>query len=254
MSTEATPGSPATPSNDPKSEPGQAEGVARPSAFSAMTSDERRAEAMEAAAAASASAGPAPTHHDDVIAALRRELSDYKDKNLRLLADMENLRRRTDEEKTSSAKYAVTRFATDIVSVGDNFQRAISAVPAGAAEADAALKSLIEGVQMTEREYLNVLERHGVKRIVSKGEIFSPHLHQPMMQVPNPDVPAGTILQVFQDGYTIGDRLLRAAVVTVAEGGPKPVKSAEQSATQAATGNDTATSQVPSEPSEPDKG
>ena len=227
MSTEATPGSSAPPSNEPKPEGSAGDAPARPSAFGTMSTDERRAEAMEAAAAASASAGPAPTHHDDVIAALRREVSDLKDKNLRLLADMENLRRRTDEEKTSSARYAITRFATDIVSVGDNFQRAMSAVPAGAADADPALKSLVEGVQMTEREYLNVLERHGVKRMVSKGEIFSPHYHQPMMQVPNADVPAGTILQVFQDGYTIGDRLLRAAVVTVAEGGPKSVKAAE---------------------------
>ena len=222
MSTEANPGSPATPSNEPKPEAGMGDAAARPSAFANMTSEERRAEAMEAAAAAAASAGPPPTHHDDVIAALRRELSEVRDKNLRLLANMENLRRRTDEEKTSSARYAITRFATDIVSVGDNFQRAITAVPAGAAEADPALKSLLDGVQMTEREYLNVLERHGVKRMVSKGAIFSPHYHQPMMQVPNAEVPAGTILQVFQDGYTIGDRLLRAAVVTVAEGGPKP--------------------------------
>ena len=106
-------------------------------------------------------------------------------------------------------------------------------MPAGAAETDTALKSLLDGVEMTEREYLNVLERHGVKRMVSKGEIFSPHFHQPMMQVPNPDVPAGTILQVFQDGYTIGDRLLRAAVVTVAEGGPKPVKPADSAASNA---------------------
>ncbi len=233
MSTEANPGSPGTtPNSDADTQapatPGEA--PARPSAFASTTSEERRAEHLEAAAAAAAQAGPAPTHHDDLIAALRRELSDLKDKNMRLLADMENLRRRTEEEKSSSARYAITRFATDIVSVGDNFQRAITAVPAGAAEADAALKSLLEGVEMTEREYLNVLERHGVKRIVSKGEIFSPHFHQPMMQVPKPDVPAGTILQVFQDGYTIGDRLLRAAVVTVAEGGSKPVKPAEPAA------------------------
>jgi molecular chaperone GrpE len=135
---------------------------------------------------------------------------------------MENLRRRTEDEKASAAKYAITRFATDIITVGDNFTRATGAVPAGAAETDPALKSLLDGVQMIEREYINVLERHGVKRIAAKGEVFSPHLHQPMMQVPNAEVPAGTILQVFQDGYTIGDRLLRAAVVTVAEGGPKP--------------------------------
>lgn len=229
MSTEATPGSQDSPSKKDEGAPASnGDTAARPSAFAQMSEEARRAENAEAAAAAGAAAGPAPgTHHDDLIAALRRELSDLKDKNLRLLADMENLRRRTEEEKTSSARYAITRFATDIVSVGDNFQRAMSAVPAGAAEADAALKSLIEGVQMTEREYLNVLERHGVKRIASKGEIFSPHYHQPMMQVPNPDVPAGTILQVFQDGYTIGDRLLRAAVVTVAEGGPKPAKPTE---------------------------
>ena len=229
MSTEATPGSPETPLNkDTAAANADTDAPQRASAFAATTSDERRAENAEAAAAAAAAAGPSPmaaaTHHDDLIASLRRELSDLRDKNLRLLADMENLRRRTEEEKSSAARYAITRFATDIVSVGDNFQRAISAVPVGAAEAQPALKSLLDGVEMTEREYLNVLDRHGVKRIVSKGEIFSPHLHQPMMQVPNPDVPAGTILQVFQDGYTIGDRLLRAAVVTVAEGGPKPTK------------------------------
>lgn len=181
----------------------------------------------EAAAAAEQAAG-APRHLDDLIGDLRRELSDLRDKNLRLLADMENLRRRTEEEKASSAKYGITRFATDIITVGDNFQRAMGAVPAGAADADPALKSLLDGVQMIEREYLNVLDRHGIKRIQSVGEIYSPHLHQPMMQIPKPDVPAGTILQVYQDGYTIGDRLLRAAVVTVSEGGPKPgAKAAE---------------------------
>ena len=228
MSTEPTPNpagvpkDPATPHTDAPapdapSATGGSAGPTEPAAASAHA---------EAFAAADASAGPVK-HHDDHIAELRRELSDLKDKNLRLLADMENLRRRTEDEKASSARYAITRFATDIVTVGDNFTRAMGAVPAGAAEADPALKSLVEGVQMTEREFLNVLERNGVKRIASKGEIFSPHLHQPMMQVPNPEVPAGTILQVFQEGYTIGDRLLRAAVVTVAEGGPKPGKPAE---------------------------
>lgn len=227
MSTEATPGSPDTPKSeaDQRSSNDQA---SRPSAFGPVSDDQRRAESHEAAAAAEAAAGmPRGMHHDDLIASLRRELSDLKDKNLRLLAEMENLRRRTDEEKASAARYAITRFATDIVSVGDNFGRAMGAVPAGAADSDPALKSLVEGVQMTEREFLNVLDRHGVKRIEAKGAIFNPHFHQAMMQVPNPNVPAGTILQVFQDGYTIGDRLLRAAVVTVAEGGPKPAKSAD---------------------------
>jgi len=217
MSTEATPGSP---ENDAPA--GTAPNPAENTATSAAAAATSTANA-EAAAAAEAAAGPVK-HHDDLIAELRRELSDLKDKNLRLLAEMENLRRRTEEEKSSAARYAIQRFATDIVSVGDNFQRAMSAVPAGAAETDPNLKSLLEGVEMTEREYLKVLENHGVKRIVSKGAICSPHLHQPMMQVPNPDVPAGTILQVYQEGYTIGDRLLRAAMVTVAEGGAKPAK------------------------------
>jgi molecular chaperone GrpE len=220
MSTEPTPGAHSQSSGGHNSG-GQSAGTPNPAdhpaaaAAAAPLADDRPSAEAEAAAGA-------PRHLDDLIGDLRRELSDLRDKNLRLLADMENLRRRTEDEKASSAKYAITRFATDIITVGDNFQRAMGAVPAGAAESDPALKSLLDGVGMIEREYLNVLDRHGVKRIASKGEIFSPHLHQPMMQIPNADVPAGTILQVFQDGYTIGDRLLRAAVVTVAEGGPKP--------------------------------
>ena len=182
-----------------------------------------------------------PTHADDLIAQLRRDLSDYKDRNLRLLADMENLRRRTEEEKASAAKYSVQKFAGDIVNLVDNFQLATGAVPAGAAEADPTLKSLVDGVAMTEREFLNVLERHGVKRIKSLGEIFSPHFHQPMMQIPNPEVPSGTILQVLQEGYMIGDRVLRAAVVTVSSGGPKPGAVAEpQGDANAAPGDDKA--------------
>lgn len=179
---------------------------------------------------------PKPSHADDLIAQLRRDLSDYKDRNLRLLADMENLRRRTDEEKVSAAKYGVQKFAGDVVNLVDNFQRAISAVPAGAAEENATLKSLVDGVAMTEREFLNVLERHGVKRIVSLGEVFSPHFHQPMMQIPNPEVPSGTILQVLQEGYMIGDRVLRAAVVTVSTGGPKPGAETQASAADAGGG------------------
>lgn len=235
MSTEPTPGSQAPTSADQNStgqhSAAQNSSAQNPSAQN--SSAETPAPADRPSAEAEAAAG-APRHHDDLIGDLRRELSDLKDKNLRLLADMENLRRRTEDEKSSAAKYAITRFATDVITVGDNFQRAMGAVPAGAADADPALMSLIEGVEMIEREYLNVLDRHGVKRIAAKGEIFSPHLHQPMMQVPNTDVPAGTILQVFQDGYTIGDRLLRAAVVTVAEGGPKPGSSKPEAPASAA--------------------
>ena len=237
MSTEANPGSPElnSASADPEPPATTADAAKKDEAakvFAAAAAAARQAVNEEAAAAAEAAAGM-PRHHDDLIAELRRELSDLRDKNLRLLAEMENLRRRTEDEKASSARYAIQRFANDIVSVGDNFQRAIGAVPAGAADTDPALKSLLDGVEMTERQYLKVLEQHGVKRIISKGAIYSPHFHQPMMQVPNPEVPAGTILQVFEEGYTIGDRLLRAAVVTVAEGGPKPGVAANDTAAAA---------------------
>jgi molecular chaperone GrpE len=100
-------------------------------------------------------------------------------------------------------------------------------VPPGAADRDPALKSLVEGVSMSEREFLQVLERHGVKRIDPKGEIFNPHLHQAVMEQPNPELPSGTVLQVLQAGYSIQDRVLRPAMVVVAKGGAKPVKPAE---------------------------
>ena len=127
-----------------------------------------------------------------------------------------------EREKEETAKYAVTKLARDIVNVGDNFQRAIDAVPAGAAEQDPALKSFLEGVTMTERELLNVLERHGIQRVQPMNEPFNPHLHQAVMEIPRSDVPTGTIVQVFQAGFMIEDRVLRPAMVAVAKGGPKP--------------------------------
>jgi molecular chaperone GrpE len=169
--------------------------------------------------------GPGPgsgTHADDLIAQLRAETADLKDKLLRAHAEVENIRKRAEREKEETAKYAVTRFARDIVNVGDNFQRAIDAVPAGAAEQDTALKSFLEGVTMTERELLNVLERYGIKRIHPINEPFNPHQHQAVMEIQRTDVPAGTVVQVFQAGYTIEDRVLRPAMVAVAKGGPKP--------------------------------
>jgi molecular chaperone GrpE len=114
---------------------------------------------------AGAARNEAPTHVDDIIAGMRVEAADLKDRLLRAHAEVENIRKRSEREKEETAKYAITRLARDIVSVGDNFQRAIDAVPPGAAEQDAALKSFLEGVTMTERELLNVLERYGIKRI-----------------------------------------------------------------------------------------
>ena len=155
----------------------------------------------------------------DPIAQLEAEKTDLKEKLLRTLADMENLRRRTEREVADARAYAVTNFARDMLNVADNFQRAIDSVPAEAA--DPALKALVEGVQLTEREMLKTLERYGVKRLDPQGQKFDPNLHQAMFEVPNPDVPNGTVVQVVQTGYVIADRVLRPALVGVAKGGPK---------------------------------
>jgi molecular chaperone GrpE len=174
-----------------------------------------------AAAAPQGGATPPQRTAEDVINALVAETADLKDRLLRAHAEVENVRKRYEREKEETAKYAITRLARDVVQVGDNFQRAIEAVPVGAADLDPALKSFLEGVTLTERELLNVLERHGIRRIHPINEPFNPHLHQAVMEIQRTDVPAGTAVQVFQAGYSIEDRVLRPAMVAVSKGGPK---------------------------------
>jgi len=161
------------------------------------------------------------------VAALKAELAETKDRMLRTHAEMDNMRKRLEKEKSDASKYAISKFARDIVNVGDNFQRALATVAPEAVEADPALKSFLDGVTLTEREFISVLERHGVKRVDPKGQPFNPHQHQAVMEQPNPEVPSGTVLQVFQLGYMIEDRVLRPAMVVVATGGAKPAKPAE---------------------------
>lgn len=161
------------------------------------------------------------TQLKDAVETLEGQISDLTDRLLRAHADMENLRKRFEREKEETAKYAITKFAKDVLDVGDNFQRAISAVPAEAAETDPVLQSFLEGVVLAERDFLNVLERHGVKRVDPQGEPFNPHLHQAVMEQEEATVPPGTVLQVFQAGYVIEDRCLRPAMVVVSRGGPK---------------------------------
>lgn len=151
--------------------------------------------------------------------ALQAENSELKDKNLRLVAEMENLRRRTERDKNEFSKYAISEFARDIVGVGDNIRRAIEAVPKDAAASDPAVRSLVEGVEVTERELLKVLERYQVTRFDPLGEPFNPHLHDAMTKVEVPNVPAETVVQVIHAGYMIGERVLRPAAVIVAKGG-----------------------------------
>jgi len=136
---------------------------------------------------------------------------------------MENLRRRTDREVADSRVYGVTNFARDILGVADNMARSVTALTAELdARADEGIKALLEGVELTERELLKVLEKHGVKKFEPLGEKFDPNLHQAVFEMPDPSKPAGTVAQVIQPGYMIGERVLRPAMVAVAKGGPKP--------------------------------
>ncbi|MBY8917194.1 nucleotide exchange factor GrpE [Nitratireductor rhodophyticola] len=167
-------------------------------------------------------AGEEAVSEEDVLVRLAKENEELKERALRLAAEMENLRKRTARDVTEARSYSIAGFARDMLTVSDNLRRALEAVPAEArATADSGLSSLMEGVEMTERSMLSTLERHGVKQIDPKGERFDPHFHQAMFEVPDPATPENTVVQVVQQGYVIGERVLRPAMVGVAKGGPK---------------------------------
>lgn len=157
------------------------------------------------------------------IARLEAENAELRDKVLRTIAEMENIRRRTEREKADISKYAITKFAGDILSVSDNIRRAIEATPKDSSGSDPALRSLVEGVEMTERDLTNVLERHGIKRIDPLKEKFDPNFHQAMFEEESKDVPTGNVVRVMQSGFMIEDRLLRPALVSVAKAWTGPV-------------------------------
>jgi molecular chaperone GrpE len=156
--------------------------------------------------------------------ALADERDSYKDRYMRTFAEMENIRKRGEREKADIRRYAISDFARDVLGLGDNIQRAIAAVPADAAEQDPHLKSFREGIELLERELLQMLERHGVTRIDPQGQRFDPNQHQAVMEMERPDLPAGAVAEVFQSGYIIGERVLRPAMVAVAKGGAKMLK------------------------------
>jgi molecular chaperone GrpE len=156
------------------------------------------------------------------VEALAKEAAEARDKMLRTLAEMENLRKRTAKEVADARIYGITGFARDVLDIADNLQRALDAVPAETREsADPILKALIEGVELTERSLLNALEKNGVKKFDPSGEKFDPNFQQAMYEVPDASVPPGTVVQVVQAGYLIGDRVLRPALVAVSKGGAK---------------------------------
>jgi molecular chaperone GrpE len=187
---------------------------------------------------AATGAGAAAAGDPKPSTSLDRELAEMKDRLLRTLAEMENLRKRTEREVTDARLYGVASFARDVLGVADNIRRALDAVPPEArAHANAGMKALVDGVELTERELLKALEKNGVRQFTPHGEKFDPNIHQAMYEVPDPSVPAGSIVQVMQPGYMIGERVLRPALVAVAKGGPK-------TAPNSASGNDNNTTAV----------
>ena len=161
-------------------------------------------------------ASPEP-QQDDRLAEAVNEIAALKDRLLRAVAETENLRRRADREKADAANYAMTAFARDLLSVSDNLRRALDSIPADTDLGENA-KTLVEGIEMTERELLNMLERHNIKKIDPMGDKFSHDLHQALFEIPDTGKEDGTIVQVMQVGYVIKDRLLRPAMVGVARG------------------------------------
>ena len=177
---------------------------------------------LEAGAEAPEQAAPAEAGLAAQLAKLQAERDDLKDKLLRTLAEMENLRRRTEREIADAKAYAVTSFARDMLGSSDNLRRALESLPADAMKAaDAAAKALHEGVELTERELLKTLERHGVRQIDPQGEKFDPNLHQAMFEAPDATIAKGLVSKVVQIGYKIGERVLRPALVGVSAGAPK---------------------------------
>ncbi|RDE08558.1 nucleotide exchange factor GrpE [Pelagibacterium lacus] len=174
----------------------------------------------EAAETVDAPAGdPSP---EDLIVQLEAEKAELRDQVLRTAAEMDNLRKRTEREIADTRSYAIAGFARDMLVATDNLSRALMVIPAEAREAaEGTLKSLIEGIEMTEREMQRLLQKNGVTPIEAQGEKFDPHRHQAMFEVPDASVPDGTVVQVVQAGYAIGERVLRPAMVGVSKGGGK---------------------------------
>ncbi|RIA47405.1 nucleotide exchange factor GrpE [Dichotomicrobium thermohalophilum] len=189
----------------------KAEGAAASGDDRAKTNEAGAQEgAGEAAAAEAASKAGTP---EDRIKELEERLK-------RAVAEQENLRKRMEREKADTAKYAIANFAREVLGIADNIQRAIDAVPKDAAANDQALKTFLEGIEVTERELHKAMERHGIAKLNPEGEKFDPNFHQAMFEIPTADMPSGMVMQVVQPGYLLEDRVLRPALVGVSKAAP----------------------------------
>jgi molecular chaperone GrpE len=208
--------------NEPQKKPNEAETETAPAQGAAPDGQgNAAADTPDGAAPAAAAAGEQGVDGSagEKVAALEAEVASLKDQLLRTLAETENIRRRAQREREDTAKYAVSSFAKDLVSVADNLRRAVDAVPAEQREQDEALKNLLVGIEATERQLLAAFDRGGIKKMEALGEPFDPNFHQVVFEVENTGKPGGTIVQVLQDGYTIHGRLLREAMVGAAKRG-----------------------------------
>ncbi|MFZ1414984.1 MAG: nucleotide exchange factor GrpE [Defluviicoccus sp.] len=211
--------------------------------------------AAEAAGAAEAQAAEAAKDIDwsEQLARAEAEIAKLKDDYLRALAETENVRRRGARDREEASQYAVAGFARDMLAVADNLHRALMSVGVDARAADPALDALMSGVEMTERELASALERYGVKRLEAEGKPFDPHFHEALFEIPNADVPNGTVLQVLSQGYTLNERILRPARVGVSRGGPKVAPASAQATAPeaAAQARARASAEAYEQPSEP---
>lgn len=182
------------------------------------------AEQPNAGPATTGEGAPAEPDPFAVLENLNAENAALKDKVLRTMAEMENLRRRTEKEVADAKSYGISNFAREMLSVADNLHRAIASVSTETrASGHEGLNSLVEGVELTEKDLLSRLARFNVKPIEPEGKKFDPNMHEALFEVPDESVPAGTVVQVVEKGYAIGDRVLRPAKVGVSRGGPRSV-------------------------------
>jgi molecular chaperone GrpE len=204
----------------PESEPEAGETQSGEPQASEPRADEAQAEDPRAEEPGAEDLGdpPAPAGEGDRIALLEAEISQLKDQLLRALAETENVRRRGQRERSDAVKYGAAALVKDLLAVSDNLRRAIESVPRDAATDDDRLITLLDGVELTEKELLAVFERHHIVKLEPLGEKLDPHRHEAMYEVPDPSQPPGTVVQLIEPGYLLHDRLLRPARVGISKG------------------------------------
>jgi len=204
-------------SNEKKTEQAAEHDKAQPNDESVSQDENLEPEAQNAAAAAAqaeleeaASEAGSP----------QERIHELEERLKRAVAEQENLRKRMERDKADVAKYAIANFAREVLGIADNIQRAIDAVPKDAAEKDSALKTFLDGIEVTERELHKAMERHGIAKLSPEGEKFDPNFHQAMFEIPTAEMPSGMVVQVVQPGYLLEDRVLRPAMVGVSKAAP----------------------------------